>query len=143
MVVVVVAVGVVVAIVVAVAVVVVVAVGDADGVVVAVAVVVADADAVVVGVADADGGVVVVAVAEARMNAVLHLLRRRWCRMTHARIMFAGGPTYECRQCGERFEHPALGGAIKPLPAPQSVRLVSAPTRKRAGRVVKIGERNG
>ena len=30
-----------------------------------------------------------------------------------------------------------------PLPAPQSVRLVSAPTRKRAGRVVKIGERNG
>jgi len=63
--------------------------------------------------------------------------------MMHVRIMFAGGTTYECRRCGERFEHPALSGAIKPLLAPQSVRLVSAPTRKRAGRVVKIGGRNG
>ena len=41
-------------------------------------------------------------------------VRRWWCRWMHgpSSVMFAGRATYECRRCGERFENPALQGAL-------------------------------
>ena len=43
---------------------------------------------------------------------MIRRIRRAWCRAFHRRIMWAGGPTYECRTCGERFENPALDGPL-------------------------------
>ena len=42
----------------------------------------------------------------------------------HRSIMFAGGRSYECATCHERYENPALNGTIKQLSKPQSVRVV-------------------
>jgi len=41
-------------------------------------------------------------------------LRRAYCRAFHRAIMFAGGPTYRCRRCGELWENPAIHGALRP-----------------------------
>jgi hypothetical protein len=39
-------------------------------------------------------------------------LLRLWCRLMHRAIMFAGGPTYECATCGQRWPNPMLDGPI-------------------------------
>ena len=59
---------------------------------------------------------------------------RCWCRLIHRAIMFAGGATYECRTCGERFPNPALDGPLKNLPKPRSVRIVDTPIVIRTAR---------
>ena len=48
---------------------------------------------------------------------MLKKLKRVWCKLMHSEIMFAGGRTYQCRKCLERFEHPALDGPQSCHPA--------------------------
>jgi len=43
---------------------------------------------------------------------MIRRLRRRWCRAFHRAIYFAGGPTYQCRRCGEVWENPAIRGPL-------------------------------
>jgi hypothetical protein len=39
---------------------------------------------------------------------MIRRLKRQWCKMLHSAIYFAGGRTYQCRTCGERFQNPAV-----------------------------------
>ena len=55
---------------------------------------------------------------------MIQSIRRWYCRHMHRSIMFAGGRSYECATCHERYENPALNGTIKQLSKPQSVRVV-------------------
>ena len=47
---------------------------------------------------------------------MIRRLKRAWCRAFHRAVMFAGGPTYTCRRCGECWENPALDGPMQPHP---------------------------
>jgi len=52
-----------------------------------------------------------------RGNRSMKRLHRLWCRVFHRsvrHVAFAGGPTWQCRTCGERWENPALDGPVKP-----------------------------
>lgn len=58
-------------------------------------------------------------------------LRRLWCRLTHRSIMLPGGPTYECRRCGERWEVSWLDGPAPRFPKSQETQQ-RVPTEQKA-----------
>ena len=43
-------------------------------------------------------------------------MKRWWCGLTHSRVMYGGGDTYECRTCGEVWAAPWTnrGRALRP-----------------------------
>jgi hypothetical protein len=41
-----------------------------------------------------------------RIEGMLEQIRRRWCKIMHRSLMFAGGWQSECRRCGLRFDTP-------------------------------------
>ena len=70
----------------------------------------------------------------------MRVFLRWYCRHFHGptALMFPGGPCYECRICGERFEVSWLDGPVLALARPVNVRVIAPVKRRPAAKVRRM-----